>query len=128
MPPLPDKLYRLFYKVAQGGLIAFAFVFRPATRGVNIAVWQDGKILIIKNSYYHKYTLPGGYVKSGEKSRIAAVRELREEAGLATVPNRLRHVGPYRFQSLYKRETVDVFELILKTSIFSKKKNLYHLG
>jgi len=114
--PIPDKYYQLFYRVAQAGMIAFAFVFRPATKGVNLAVWREGEILIIKNSYYHKHTLPGGYVKPGEAPGPAAVRELEEEVGLHVSPGRLKRFRAYRFKSHYKRETVTLFELHLKTA------------
>lgn len=111
MLSIPDQLYQLFYKIAQAGLVAFAFVFRPATKGVNIAVWQDGKILIIQNAYQKKYTVPGGYVKPGEDHRATAVRELEEEVGLTAWPNQMRHAKMIRYQDQYKRETVHLFEL-----------------
>ena len=115
MPPIRDKLYQLAFKIAQSGLIVFAFIFRPATKGVNIAVWQGDRLLIIKNSYYHKYTVPGGYVKPGENPRAAAIRELAEEVGIRVEPDQLKFVQDYRFKSNYKRETVSLFKLQLKT-------------
>lgn len=102
------------YKLAHAGMIVFAFVFRPAVRGVNVAIWQKGALLMVKNSYRSGYTLPGGYLKPGESPKAAAVRELREEVGVFAYPNQLRHARQYRFMAFYKRETVDIFEMTLR--------------
>lgn len=42
----------------------------------------DGRIALVKNGWSEGWILPGGGVKSGERSRGAAEREVREETGL----------------------------------------------
>lgn len=62
----------------------------PHTHGALIAVWHDGQILIVKNSYRREYTLPGGYVRADESPEEGAARELREEVGVELSPSDLR--------------------------------------
>ncbi len=49
---------------------------------VHVAVWVDGKVLLVKNSYRSQYSLPGGDIHKKETSAFAASRELREETGV----------------------------------------------
>jgi len=91
----------------------FCFVFRPRTHGVCVAVRFEDKVLIIKNSYYHKHSLPGGYIKRGERPRLAAIRELKEEVGLDVRPEQLRRELQVSLQIEFKREIMTFFDLNL---------------
>ena len=108
---IPDILYRFGLKLAYLGFLAFCFVFRPRTRGVVIAVRLEDDILIIKNSYYKKYTLPGGYVKRNETPQMAAARELKEEVGVTVEPAQLQQVLQVETEINFKREILTFFEL-----------------
>ena len=110
----PNKLIHWAYKFAYAGAIIFSFFFRPAVRGVNVAIWREGELLLVKNSYRRVYTLPGGYVKIGESPKAAAIRELEEEVGLKVYPNQLKHALQCTFTASYKRETVDIFDMTLE--------------
>lgn len=52
--------------------------------GVTGLIFNDRKeILLFKHSYRaHAWSLPGGYLKSGEHPREALEREIKEESGL----------------------------------------------
>jgi len=113
MSRLPDKFFRAFFRVAYVLMRVFCFVFRPRTRGVCVAVRYEDKVLIIKNSYYHKHSLPGGYVKRGERSRLAAARELKEEVGLNVRPEQLILEWQGLMQIEFKREIMTFFDLKL---------------
>ena len=52
------------------------------TEVATVAVWHDGAVLMIRNSYRSQLTLPGGHIGTGESAVAAAVRELHEEAGV----------------------------------------------
>jgi ADP-ribose pyrophosphatase YjhB (NUDIX family) len=61
--------------------------------GVNIAILQDGAILLTQRDDFEVWCLPGGDVEAGETLAQAAVREAREETGLEVRLTRL--VGVY---------------------------------
>lgn len=57
--------------------------------GVNIAIIQDGKILLTKRRDFEVWCLPGGEVDDGESIAQAALREAQEEVGLEVKLERL---------------------------------------
>jgi ADP-ribose pyrophosphatase YjhB (NUDIX family) len=63
------------------------------TLGVNIAIVQNGKILLTKREDFEVWCLPGGAVDEGESVAQAAIREAREETGLQVELTRL--IGLY---------------------------------
>ena len=82
----------------------------PATRpapwpraAVSAAIFRDGRVLIAeraKGPMSGVWSLPGGHVEAGETTRVAALRELREETaveatldGLVDVVDVIRHDG-----------------------------------
>jgi ADP-ribose pyrophosphatase YjhB (NUDIX family) len=50
--------------------------------GVNVAIIQEGKILLTQREDFEVWCLPGGAVDPGESLAEAACREVREEIGL----------------------------------------------
>lgn len=80
----PDAAWRLGYRVAHGLLRVWWRLRRPDARGVGVAVWHGGRLLVVRTSYRNRHlTLPGGGVGRGEEPRAAALRELREEVRIA---------------------------------------------
>lgn len=55
---------------------------RPTTHGAAVALWCQGRVLLVKTSYRDRYSLPGGFVGRREHARDAACREVREEVGV----------------------------------------------
>lgn len=80
-----DLGYQLAYKAAYRMMRVYWKVRRPATHGALVAIWHEGRILLVKNSYVPYHSLPGGYVKDSETAKQAALRELREEVGLVGI-------------------------------------------
>ena len=76
-----------------------------------MAVWYQGRVLLVKNSYRTQLTLPGGYIRPREERRVAAARELREEVGITVQPKRLVHAyhGTHLFE--HRKDTLDIYEL-----------------
>lgn len=76
---------RAAYRVAYYGLGVWWFVRRPHTQGVKIVVVRGDEALFIRHTYGNRrvWEFPGGGIRRGEEPRDAAVRELREEVGLA---------------------------------------------
>ncbi len=60
---------------------------------VNVAIMDEGKILLTKREDFETWILPGGGVEAGESLVQAAIRETKEETGLDVELTRL--VGVY---------------------------------
>ncbi len=65
------------------GIGFIARFVRPLMLGVRVLVRDDtGRVLLGRHSYLRGWYLPGGGVDAGETLAEAALRELREEAGI----------------------------------------------
>lgn len=80
-------------------------IFKPIRIGVKCLVRNEGKFLLIQNSYGDEYwTIPGGGVKRGESTEDAAIRELNEEVGIKA--NNLMLIGTYKSEHEGKKDTI----------------------
>ena len=57
-------------------------IIRIPIHGSMVAIWNDRRILLVRNSYRNEWSIPGGMLKRGETWEAAAVRETLEEVGL----------------------------------------------
>jgi ADP-ribose pyrophosphatase YjhB (NUDIX family) len=105
-----NALLRMGYRLAYFVLRVWWFVRRPHTRGAAVALWHEGRILMVRTSYRDCLSLPGGFVQRGEPSEQAARRELHEELGISMSQQELRHAwhGVIRFES--RRDEIDIWE------------------
>ena len=108
-----DWFFRVGYWVAYRLLCSWWFVSRPTHIGANIAVWHDGKLLVVRHSYQRGLFLPGGGVHRGEDLRVAAQRELREEVGLSVQPSDLQSPQVSAVHVTFRNDTTHIFELYL---------------
>lgn len=80
-----------------------------------VTTWRDGqlKILLIKNMFDGRWTIPKGYIDPGESSEVAAVREIEEETGIRGELLELIGKNTYQFRSRGKliHKQVDVYLL-----------------
>ncbi len=106
-----DLGFRTAYKVAHRMLRAYWRVRRPSTHGALVAVWHEGQLLLVKNSYRRHYTLPGGYVRAGESAAAAAQRELIEEVRLRVPLERLREVYSRTHPFENRQDKVTIVEI-----------------
>jgi ADP-ribose pyrophosphatase YjhB (NUDIX family) len=111
---LGDAVYRLGLRVAWRALRVYWRVFQPVTRGVFVAVWVDGRVLVIRNSYKPYDSLPAGYLRRNEALAVAARRELGEEVGIDAPVEALRFVRTLVDRSEGKVDEVHFFELELR--------------
>lgn len=54
--------------------------------GASAAIFRNGEVLLIeraKGALKGRWSLPGGHIEPGEMAKAAAVREVREETGVA---------------------------------------------
>ncbi|MCB9593651.1 MAG: NUDIX hydrolase [Sandaracinaceae bacterium] len=105
-----EPAMRTAYKCAHLMLRSYWFVRRPRTNGALGALWLDGKILLVKNSYRRQYSLPGGYVRPGEDPREAVRREIMEEIRIEVPPAsfELAYHGTRPFE--FRADTLDIYE------------------
>ena len=78
-----DAAIRTAYRLGYPVFRLWWFVRRPRVRGAYVAVWHDGRLLLIRNSYKTGETVPCGGLRRGESPRAGARRELEEEVGIA---------------------------------------------
>ncbi|HEY4488903.1 MAG TPA: NUDIX domain-containing protein [Candidatus Paceibacterota bacterium] len=94
--------------------IAYWFITRPTTRGAKAVIFNDGKILLVRLTYYpNSWTLPGGTVDKGETPREALIRECKEEVGI--VLEGPEHIGNLYIEQQYKKDTVSVFKAVVNS-------------
>ncbi len=105
-----NAFVRTGYRLAYLTLRAWWFVRRPQTHGAAVALWHEGKILMVRTSYRGCLSLPGGFVRAGEPSEQAARRELHEELGISIPQQELHHAwhGMIRFES--RQDVIDIWE------------------
>ena len=87
---------------------------RPYTHGALVAIWHNGTILLIRNSYLRYYCLPGGYVNRNETAQQAAIRELKEEIGILLPGDMLTLALDVTHDWERKRDHVEIFAVELK--------------
>ncbi len=112
-PTLVDRGFQLAYVCAYRAMRTYWRVRRPTTHGTLIALWNEGEILLVRNSYVPYYSAPGGYIRSGEEARDAVVRELREEVGIAAEPSAISLVLDRTHDWEGKRDHVQIFAVDL---------------
>ncbi len=104
-------MFRVAYRCAYRLMRVYWATVHPSTHGALVAVWWQGQILLVRNSYVPYYSLPGGYVRPWESGTQAAVRELLEETGLEARPEQLRRAVDLTHQWEGKSDHVEIFEL-----------------
>ena len=106
-----DLFFRLAYRNAYRLMRIYWSLRHPQIHGALVAIWHDGKILLVQNSYVPYRSLPGGYVHAHEAGRDAALRELREETGISAAPADLKSVIDEHHEWEGKREHIEIFDL-----------------
>src|SRR5258706_15643671 len=106
-----DSLWRLALRVAYRLMLAWWFVRRPSVHGAHVAVWHGGRLLVIRNSYRKRLSLPAGGPRRGESFLAAAVRELREEVGVRADASQLAYYGEVVHRTGHVEDHAHVFEL-----------------
>jgi 8-oxo-dGTP diphosphatase len=112
-----DSLFRVAYRCAYQMMRTYWRLLHPTTHGALVALWYQGEILLVQNSYVRYRSLPGGYVGRNETGRDAAVRELREETGFEIRPFELKLALDQWHEWEGKHEHIEIFELDLKEAI-----------
>jgi len=91
------------------------WVRRPTTHGALVTIWHRGEVLLVRNSYVNYYSLPGGYLRRGETSKSAALRELKEEVGISAEPDDLELALDETHEWEGKHDHVEIYSLEVAT-------------
>ena len=108
--PVLDAFARSCYRAAYCALRLWWFVRRPHVHGAFVAVWFEGALLLIRNSYRGGETIPCGRVESGETARAAARRELLEEVGIDAPEHELGLALEFELWFEHKHDRATIFE------------------
>jgi 8-oxo-dGTP diphosphatase len=110
-----DRGFQLAYSCAYRMMRTYWRLRHPTTHGALVALWNEGEVLLVRNSYVPYYCLPGGYVRRGETAPEAALRELAEEVGLSARAEELTLALEERHEWEGKDDHVMIFALDLPT-------------
>ena len=102
-------LFRCGYRAAFALLRLWWLLRRPQAQGAAVAVWHGGRLLLVEMSYRAELDLPGGGIEAGETPLEGALRELREETGLAPAAAELLSAGAFEFEDYHRRITTHLF-------------------
>lgn len=83
---------------------------------------QTGEVLIVKASYKNYWTFPGGIIEADESPRQAAIREVREEIGIAISPDTIKFVAVVDRQSDVAHTYQFIFEAPLNEAMIRQVK------
>ena len=106
-----NALYRGALWLGYRALILKWRLRRPTLHGACVAVWHEGRLLLIRNSYRRGETLPGGNLRRRESPRAAAQRELAEEVGIDVNEDELTFCCAVHTRGRYADSHTHVFEI-----------------
>jgi len=112
-----DALWRSAYRIAFRLQRVYWWVRRPQLNGAYVAVWREGHVLCIRNSYRRKLSLPAGGLARGEQPIDAAVRELGEEVAITARPDELEYVDMIVSHVGHAEDHAHFFELRRETGL-----------
>jgi exopolysaccharide biosynthesis WecB/TagA/CpsF family protein/anti-anti-sigma factor len=110
---LPRRLLWLLYRGAYLVQLGMNRILKSETQGAYVAVWHGDRVLMIRNSYKHVYSLPCGKVKKGETTLLAAQRELFEEVAVQVPLEALHKAWETVSDVEFKHDHIELFEVRL---------------
>ncbi len=90
---IADRMYQSAFAALYPWVIRLARLAGWKSDAAAVAVWHEGRLLVVEHSYMRGLTLPGGHVGSDELPVLAAARELEEEVGIVIAPAEIRLFG-----------------------------------
>lgn len=108
-----DRCWRIAYWVGFRTLRLWWWLRHPHHHGAIVAVWLNGRVLVVQQSYRPMPMFPGGGIHRGEEPRNAARREMAEEIGLDAALDDLLPVREVVAEWDFRRDHVHIFELHL---------------
>lgn len=127
---LLDALHRGTYRTGHRLARLWWRLRRPTGTGAAVALWVGEALLVVRTSYRRRLDLPGGGLAAGETPRAGAVRELREEVGIAIAPERLEELATLAFTEEHRRirETLFVCRLAAPPAVRIDRREIVWAG
>jgi 8-oxo-dGTP diphosphatase len=114
MTPLVDAFWRLVYRLGYPcAQVVWRHMKKPG-HGASVAVWHDGRLLCIRESYRQGLALPGGGGLADETPAETARRELFEEVGIALPPEAFRERGLLAYENHGRAIEDKLFEAVIE--------------
>lgn len=95
MPKIKTWFWGLFLMLLFQCARIVCTLLKLQVRGALLAVWCEGRILLIQKSYRRGWSIPGGLCKKRETWEQAAVRETFEEVGLRVNTEHLKFIAEF---------------------------------
>ncbi len=114
MTPLIDAFWRLVYRLGYPCAQVVWRHVKKAGHGASVAVWHDGRLLCVRESYRPGLGLPGGGGLAGETLAETARRELFEEVGIALPAEAFRARGLLAYENHGRAIEDSLFEVVLE--------------
>jgi 8-oxo-dGTP diphosphatase len=89
------------------------YVARPHHDGAVIAIWFEGRVIMVWHSYRDALSVPGGGLHGGESALDAAIRETREEIGISLDPRAVSLAMETTERWEFRYDHVRIFETTL---------------
>lgn len=94
------------------------FIVRPERRGAKGVIFWNDRVLLVRLSYGHKrWALPDGGVEREESFRDAAIREVKEEVGIAV--SEAEFFYEYHTSLQYRKNTTQCFAMKVSSPEFT---------
>lgn len=99
----------VYYRTLTRGMRTLQWLLGASTVGVRtLVVNKKGQVLLLKHTYMEGWHFPGGGVFPGEPSRIAAIRELREESSILAL-GQVKLFGVYYHQVMKVNDYIALY-------------------
>lgn len=106
-PSFWDWIGRLAFYVTWPGIWLVIKLTPPRSR---VIIIHDNRVLVLRDWLgTGVWSLPGGGLHRGEDPRAGAVREVKEEAGIALAADQLNDLGRYKIRSSGTMTRYEVF-------------------
>lgn len=108
-----NSMFRLGYRLVYAMYRRFCFIYKSSSIGTQMAVWAEGRLLVIKNSYRPGLHMPGGHASSDLSFMENALKELWEETGVKLSPENVSFARTVR----HRRHGVLVTDFIYRAEL-----------
>lgn len=100
---------RFLFWTAYRMLVVYWFFRRPQTRGCQVVLLTEQKILLVRHTYKNpdQWDLPGGGIRADEPPPAAATRELAEELGVGA--HDLEHLATTTLYHRFHHDNLEIF-------------------